>query len=191
MNLFLRRLRLTISGQLLLLATATVTASTPPHPPSYPVRLSQPFFIGTWQPLSNVFQQMGNLTLLSSNQLRWHRCRTSYVAQPGWDQPGTLLVLSPDSHCLLDDVPHTRILFMRLEQQHLGCNLEVSAFANENDAKNNRPAAQGLYTREPCQVPPVATGAPDSRYMLHGTDLIWNQTSLPAYDQHARFQTSP
>ncbi|MGG2424858.1 hypothetical protein ACQV88_25655 [Ralstonia pseudosolanacearum] len=108
------------------------------------------FYVGVWEPISGSYQGMGNLRLTSSNGIHWHKCKTAFVEQPDPPKPGMLLVLSPDSTCVLDDEPHTRVLFVRVAKPEGKCDLNVSAYANEDDVRNDRPAAEGVYTRTAC-----------------------------------------
>lgn len=108
------------------------------------------FYVGVWEPISGSYQGMGNLRLTNSNGIHWHKCKTAFVEQPDPPKPGMLLVLSPDSACVLDDEPHTRVLFVRVAKPEGKCDLKVSAYANEDDVRKDRPAAEGIYTRTAC-----------------------------------------
>ena len=115
-----------------------------------PTRSSE-FYHGIWEPISNSYQGMGNLRILSSNGFHWHQCKTAYVEQPDPSLPGLLLALSPDSTCVLDDEPHTRVKFVRVAKPAGKCDLTVSAYATREAAGSDLPVALGTYTQVGCK----------------------------------------
>lgn len=131
------------SGVATPVAVATSAKAQSPQQPE--------FYVGLWEPISNSYQGMGNLRMQSPNGFHWHKCKTTYVEQPDPPQPGMLLALSPDSTCVLDDQPHTRVKFVRVAKPAGKCDLTVSAYTTLEDARGDRPASQGTYSRVGCK----------------------------------------
>lgn len=128
-------------------ATPVAVAAKPiAHPPQ-----QAEFYVGIWEPISNNYQGMGNLRIQGPSGFHWHKCKTNYVEQPDPPLPGMLLALNPDSNCVLDDQPHTRVKFVRVAKPAGQCDLTVSAYATGEDARSDRPAAQGTYARVGCK----------------------------------------
>ncbi len=127
-------------------------ASSAGHTTGGPVKK---FYIGNWEPVSNVWQGMGNLRVDRQGGFRWHQCNTTYVEEraipPG---SGAMLVLSPDSNCRLDDMLHTRVLFVRVANQLSPCDVRVAVYASDADMHDDRPSAEGIYSRRQCGPTP-------------------------------------
>jgi hypothetical protein len=111
------------------------------------------FYVGNWKSVSNVWQGMGDLRIDGQSGFRWHQCKTTY-AEEGItpSRSGAVLALSPDSDCRLDDSPPTRILFVRVASQTSPCDVKVTAYASDADVQNDRPSAEGIYTRLHCEL---------------------------------------
>jgi hypothetical protein len=109
------------------------------------------FYVGDWEPISNAWQGMGDLHIDGQSGFRWHQCKTSYAEEGAApSRSGAVLALSPDSDCRLDDLPRTRVLFVRVANHPSPCEVKVTAYASENDMQNERPSAEGIYSRRQC-----------------------------------------
>jgi hypothetical protein len=109
------------------------------------------FYAGNWEPVSNAWQGMGDLHIDGQNGFRWHQCITTYAEEGAApSRSSAVLALSPDSDCRLDDLPRTRVLFLRVANQPSPCELKVTAYAGDRDMRNERPSAEGIYSRRLC-----------------------------------------
>jgi hypothetical protein len=109
------------------------------------------FYVGNWEPLSNIWQDMGDLHIDGQSGLRWYRCKTTYAEESTvTSRSGVVLALSPDSDCRLDDLPRTRVLFVRVASQPSPCEMEIAAYASDTDVQNEHPSAEGIYSRRQC-----------------------------------------
>jgi hypothetical protein len=109
------------------------------------------FYVGNWEPVSNAWQGMGDLQIDGQSGFRWHQCKTTYAEEgaPPF-RSVAVLVLSPDSDCRLDDLPRTRVLFVRVANQPSPCEVKVTAYVSDNDMQIERPSAEGIYSRRQC-----------------------------------------
>jgi hypothetical protein len=116
------------------------------------------WFAGDWEPYSNAFHGLRMLSV-GKDSLTWKGCKDARFDVLDATDNSVTVRLAKGSTCALDDAPSTRTDTLRVILRENRCDHGVTIYASPEAAKNNQPAAEGLYGKPKCPSGPASQAA--------------------------------